>query len=431
MGFFDKMKMAVGIGGAKVQVTLNPGAVPFGGYARGQVTLKGGKAEQKCNLIEAKLERVETVRVEVEGRMQDREQVDTLETQKLADYSFDIHEGSEQSWDFAFRVPRGSDSRTKFRISASADIPGAIDPSSTVVVPTTDQAAVPESAVELLSTAKTLREQGGDNGPQIESLLKQALALEPTNAQAMRLLAEQVGYRNDAEATVHWQNYLNLVPTDVDAWEDLARNAERRGAHAEALGFYDKAITLAPKKSYAHASRARTLAELGRFDDALASYDAALKGDSPDASFGILRAQVLVKAGRKPEAERALLLIGEAGDKYRLQELLEMLSDIGASEHEEALIAQALKVNEDDQFYVHEVRANRLFKRGMYEKAIEAADFAMKGLHLSEWNLSSLTALKGQALEHLNRKDEAKLAYKKALEINKDNYEAKTRLKAL
>ena len=67
---------------------------------------------------------------------------------RLADYGFDIREGSEQSWDFAFKIPRGSDSRTRFRLYATADIPGAIDPSAKCDVPTTDQAAVPESAAD-------------------------------------------------------------------------------------------------------------------------------------------------------------------------------------------------------------------------------------------------------------------------------------------
>ena len=39
--------------------------------------------------------------------------------------------------------------------------------------------------------------------------------------------------------------------------------------------------------------------------------------------------------------------------------------------------------------------------------------------------------LKGQSFENLDRKADAKAAYKRALEINRDNYDAKTRLKAL
>lgn len=432
MGFFDKMKLAVGVGGAKVELQLNPGAVAFGGFARGQVVLKGGKADQKCNLIEARLDRIETVRTQVEGRMVDREQVETLETQKLAEYGFDIGSGSEQSWNFAFKVPKGADSRTKFRIHATADIPGAIDPSAKVDVPTTDKAeATPDNATELLSTAQTLRQQSGDHGPQIESLLKQAVKLEADNTQALRMLAEQVGYRSDAEATAHWKKYLELVPNDVEGWEELARNAERRGAHAESLGIFDKALTLAPNKSYLHSQRARVLTDLNRFDEAVAAYDAARKGDSPDLSHSIARAQVLIKAGKTQLAEAALLEVGESGDKYQLNEVLELLTSIGAGQHEDRLFAKALKVNEDDQFYVHEVLAQRLFKKGQYEQALEACERAMKAPHMSEWNLSSMIVLKGQALEHLNRKEDAKVAYKKALEVNKDNSVAKTRLKAL
>lgn len=88
-------------------------------------------------------------------------------------------------------------------------------------------------------------------------------------------------------------------------------------------------------------------------------------------------------------------------------------------------------VDQDDPYRVHQVNADRLLKRQQYEKAIEAIDQAMKGPNQGEWALSKLMAMRGQALEHLRRTNEAKLAYKKALDINGDNYEAKTRLKAL
>ena len=40
-------------------------------------------------------------------------------------------------------------------------------------------------------------------------------------------------------------------------------------------------------------------------------------------------------------------------------------------------------------------------------------------------------ALKGQSLEQLDRRADAKAAYKRALELDKDNWDAKSRLKAL
>ena len=100
------MKQAVGIGGAKVDISLDAGAAPLGGFAKGRVILRGGKSEQKCNAIEARLERVTTVRVVVDGKSQNKEEVETVHSETLASYHFTIHAESEQLFDFAFKLPR-------------------------------------------------------------------------------------------------------------------------------------------------------------------------------------------------------------------------------------------------------------------------------------------------------------------------------------
>jgi tetratricopeptide (TPR) repeat protein len=435
MGFFDKMKQAVGIGGAKIEISLNAGAAPLGGFAKGRVILRGGKSEQKCHAIEARLQRVTTVRVEVEGKMQNKEDVEVVVSEMLAAYHFTIPAESEQTFDFAFKVPRegGPGTRIAYRIYATADIPGAIDPSKTVELAVSDAPVTSGlgDVPALMQTASTLRDQGSDHGVEIESLLKQVLALDATHAQAMRMLAEIVGWRNDAEAVAYWQRYLALVPADTEAWEELARNAERRGATDEALETFGKAITLAPNRSYLHAQRARVLEAAQRYDEAITAWDAALRGDSPDDGYGISRTNILVKQGRNSEAETALLAIGEHCESYRLDDVLTALAELGATQHEDRLIASALERHRDDAATVHEVHANRLFKRAEYARSLEAVDRALKGTSQSEWTISNLNVLKGQSFEQLDRRADAKAAYKKALEINRDNYDAKTRLKAL
>jgi tetratricopeptide (TPR) repeat protein len=262
-------------------------------------------------------------------------------------------------------------------------------------------------------------------------LLKQVLALDATHAQAMRMMAEVVSWRNDAEAVPHWKRYLELVPDDAEGWEELARNAERRGATNEALATFDKAIGLAPNRSYLHAQRARVLESAQRYDEAIGAWDNAQRGDSADDGYAISRAQVLVKQGRGAEAEQALIAIGERCESYRLDDVLTALAEIGATQHEDRLIASALQRNHDDPSTIYEVQAQRLFKRGEYAKSLEAIDRALKGPNHSEWATSNLITLKGQSFEQLDRRADAKAAYKKALEINRDNYDAKTRLKAL
>lgn len=436
MGFFDKMKQAVGIGGAKVDIALDAGTAPLGGFAKGRVILRGGTSDQTCHGIEAKLERVTTMRVEVEGKMQNKEDVETVQSEMLASYHFPISAESEQLFEFAFKVPRegGPGSRITYRISATADIPGAIDPGKTIELAVTDASPMAAGASDvpaMMQTAQTLRDRGSDHAIEIEALLKQVLQLDATHAQAVRMLAEVVGRRNDAEAVGHWQRYLTLVPADPEAWEELARNAERRGATGEALDLFGKALALAPNRSYLHAQRARVLETGKRYDEAVGAWDAALRGDSGDDGYAVSRAKCLFALGRGAEAETSLVAVGEACESYRLDDVLTALIEIGAPQHEDRLLASALQRNRDEPATVYEIQAQRLLKRGDYARSLEAADRALKGANQSEWSMSNLHTLKGQAFEHLDRRADAKAAYKKALDIYRDNYDAKTRLKSL
>ena len=436
MGFFSKMKQAVGIGGAKVDIELTGASAALGGFARGRVILRGGKAEQKCAGVEARLERVTRVRVEVDGRMQDKDDVETVQSEKLAEYSWTVSPDSEQSFDFAFRVPRegGPGTRITYRLYATADIAGAIDPSKTIDLPVTD--AAPAAAgvgdvPQLLQTVATLRNQGGDHAAEIEAMLRQVIALDARNAQALRQLAEVVGWRNDAEAVPVWRTYLEVVPADVDAWTDLARNAERRSAWAEALQTYDHALTLAPQSSSIQGQRARVLESLGRVPDAIAALEAAQRGDSPDDDYAITRAKLLARQGRKQEAESELCAIGERCPSYRLDDVLEALEELDATQHEDRLLARALQRFRGEEQPVYELQAKRLFKRGDHARALEAVDRALACTTDSPWITASLMTLKGQSLERLDRRADAKAAYKRALELDKDNWDAKQRLKAL
>ena len=435
MGFFDKMKQAVGIGGAKVDIELDGAQVPLGGFARGRVVLRGGKAEQKCAGIEARLERVTRVRVEVEGKMQDKDDVENITSEKLAEYSWTVSPESEQHFDFAFRVPRegGPGTRITYRIYATADIAGAIDPSKTIELPVTDAAPMAAGAGDvpaLLQTVATLRRQGGDHAAEIEAMLRQVIQLDPRNAQALRQLAEVVGWRNDAEAQPMWKAYLEVVPADVEGWEELARNAERLGAHVQALQTYDHALTLAPQSSSLHSQRARVLEALGRPGDAIAAYDAASRGDSPDDDYAISRAKLVGKQNPQ-QAEAELVAIADACAYYRLDEVLVALDELGARGHDDALIARALTRLPEHEAALHELHAKRLFKRGDYARSLQAVDRALVRASDSTWQEANLMALKGQSLEHLDRRADAKAAYKRALELDKDHWDAKQRLKAL
>ncbi|MBN2498973.1 MAG: sporulation protein [Deltaproteobacteria bacterium] len=128
MGLFDKLKAGVGIGGAKLEIALEPGAIPLGGLARGRVILRGGKLEQQCNGIEVVLVRRWSVTELVEGREEQTGHKEIVSSSQLPDSVFAIAPGSEHERIFEIPLSGQAETGDRFEIGASADIPGAIDP---------------------------------------------------------------------------------------------------------------------------------------------------------------------------------------------------------------------------------------------------------------------------------------------------------------
>ena len=64
MGFFDKLKASVGIGGAKVQLQAKRGYYFGDENVEITVTLHGGKVAQKCHKLEVSVQRTRDVPAE-------------------------------------------------------------------------------------------------------------------------------------------------------------------------------------------------------------------------------------------------------------------------------------------------------------------------------------------------------------------------------
>lgn len=432
MGFFDKLKTSVGIGGAKIEVKLDAGPVPLGGFARGKVILRGGKTEQKSNAVQLELRRNKVVRVEIDGKKQDQTQTDKLHEENLAPYELTLQPESERWFDFAVQIPNegGEEQRISYEIYATADIPGMIDPSSTVKIPLTKaQELTAANIPQLLEVAEQLR-NAGNKDAELEGVLKQILGLEAKNTRALKMLAQALDYNNPAEASTSWHNYLELVPADTDAWNAWASNAERRGAFEEGLRHSARAIELAPGRTDLWLTRANILEQMQKWTEAVDAYDKALGGDQPYTRIHVQKAGALIKAERQTDAAGVLLQAGKAGDQYCLSEILDALEGIGQVEHEEQLISLAVREN-PDSYYPWQTKAERSIKRSNAVAAITAVDTALSKDVSSDWARSQLWFLRGKALELQSQGDQAKQAYEKALESYKDHREAKDRLKAL
>ena len=433
MGFFNKVMASVGIGGAKVEVKLNPGAVPMGGFARGEIILRGGKLEQKCNGIIVKLRRISVVRVTVDGKSVDQNQFDTLQEENLAQYEQTISPGSEMRFDFNIMMPAsgGAEDRISYEIVADADIPGAIDPSHSVKVATTKAAEVTVASIpHLIDVARGLHRQGSDKYGELEGQLRVILSLDEKHTEALKLSAQVVGYRNGAEAAPFWKRYLEQVPADGEGWSEFASNAHSRGAHEEALAHAGKATELAPQNSGYFSLKARILDTLKRHDEAAAAYDKALAGDYPSSRLHMDKAEQLRKAGKKDAAIASYLAAGRMADAYNLGEILDQLAELGQPQHEAELI-QLAKEKQPEDPTPFQVEAERLLKSNSPAASLAALDLALRKDVNSDWTRSNLHCLKGKAFEALQKKPEAKQAYTDALAAYKDNSDAKARLKAL
>lgn len=163
MGFFDKIKAAVGIGGAKIELKLD-GEPSFdqGDNISGVLTLRGGKIEQKLNNLTIEVVQVirytdfeEHVEEDAFGNTRshvhehDHERQETLHTLEL-DGGRMISPEEEREYPFEITLPPDiavTSSDTHWKLVANADIPGAIDPMDVVkfeVIPSASIQAVNE-----------------------------------------------------------------------------------------------------------------------------------------------------------------------------------------------------------------------------------------------------------------------------------------------
>jgi len=147
MGFFDKLKASVGIGGAKVQLQAKRSYYFGDENVEITVTLHGGKVAQKCHKLEVSVQRTRelpTEEVEATKKSSGQENPSTRVTDTLLTLTFPgtedvtIEPGSAQTFNLEFGIPGDehtlfSDSH-EYRVTATADIPGAIDPSDSVAI---------------------------------------------------------------------------------------------------------------------------------------------------------------------------------------------------------------------------------------------------------------------------------------------------------
>ena len=140
-----------------------------------------------------------------------------------------------------------------------------------------------------------------------------ALATEPQNAAAMRLLGTVMAQRRDFVAAETWLfRAVALAPDDAGAHHHLARVLSVGGRRQEALSHSEQAARLKPADARVRLQRANLLHDLGRHEEALADYDFAITRLPADAGLHYRRGRALAALWRHAEAletfDRAMAL---------------------------------------------------------------------------------------------------------------------------
>ena len=215
-----------------------------------------------------------------------------------------------------------------------------------------------------------------------EPLYRQILAVQPSHAEALRLLgviARQVG-RHDL--AVEWtRRALVFNPNNPDSHCILGESFHATGRLDEAIAAYRRSLELEPSRPEIHTNLGAALAAQGRPGEAIASYRRALqlKPDIPEAHNNL--ANALAGQGQLEEAI--------AG--YRR--------------------ALSLRPNYPE---AHNNLANALTGHGQLEEAVVQY---RRALELKPNYLEAHNNL-GVALNFLGRLDEAIAAFRRALEFN-------------
>ena len=134
MGFLDDVKRAFNIGGCRLTINTNSQFHPQGSLVEGEIHLEGGGLDQTCSLMCVELEEFWT---ESRGSGKNRSRVTVYRTREreVLGRNISILPGDRSSYQFSLKLPansRLSTSTTGWRLKVSLDIPGAIDPCSTL-----------------------------------------------------------------------------------------------------------------------------------------------------------------------------------------------------------------------------------------------------------------------------------------------------------
>lgn len=236
---------------------------------------------------------------------------------------------------------------------------------------------------------------------EVQPFAKRVVLVGVTSVAILGLsVATTVRNRTYASAVGMWEDVIQKRPDNARAFEQLGTSLVMAGRHGEAIRAYDRAVEIDPAFASAHGNLATALLQTGRTADAARAYERALQLQPEDIHARINRAVALEKLGRR----------GEAIAEYTAAT---QVSDARTTPEERARA-----------FYNLGVAHAREQEYAASERAFREAVRLLPNYEAAHASLARLLGLAG-------RKDEAVEGYRRVLEINPANVEAREALHRL
>lgn len=168
-----------------------------------------------------------------------------------------------------------------------------------------DMAAVRATAMEPEMVAIAEAMMAGDL-PRSEALLRQRLSRQPTDAAAIRLMAElaaRIGRLGDSEALL--RRALEIAPGFTAARANLANVLYKQSRYGEAAEVLDDVVARDPANPGNRNLQAATLGRIGDYDEALAIYGDLTTNFPDHAKLQMSYGHMLKTVGRQDEGVAA------------------------------------------------------------------------------------------------------------------------------
>lgn len=237
---------------------------------------------------------------------------------------------------------------------------------------------------------------------------------------------QRAGRAKEAESL--YREALAVDPKNADACHLLGLILHRQGDSKGALPFLKTAVTENSKVAHYYNSYGEALAEVDLLKDAVIAFERAVKLEPKFPLAFTNLANALHKTGRLNESvqayRQALALKPDLLTAHN--NLGNVLNDLGRSDEAIEAYHNALKLKPDFESAAYNLGAVQ-FRAGKIQESIDSLRRALElnpKLILAHYNL-------GNALKETNQLEEAAVSYRKAIELDPGHYETYATLGAL